>query len=188
MSKKKRKKNNVAEKSASKKEMVLNNEKKSQSPIRTLVVIAVVALAVYPFAQWARARRQERLNEELLRAARAGDGDELRRLLTRGADTEAKDRGGRTPLWRAAWHGHTHVAELLLAHGADANAVTTNGMTPLHAAGREGRTDVAQLLVAEGVDVDASLSGGHEVRVNMYPPEDPFSAPGLYFDVLEEVV
>ena len=48
----KKKKNNLAEKSALKKEMVLNTEKKSQSPLRTLVVIAVVVvvgLAFYMF-------------------------------------------------------------------------------------------------------------------------------------------
>ena len=45
MSKNKSKKNKVAEKSASKKEMVLNAEKKSQSPLRTLVVVAVVVVA-----------------------------------------------------------------------------------------------------------------------------------------------
>ena len=45
MSKNKSKKNKVAEKSASKKEMVLNAEKKSQSPLKTLVVVAVVVVA-----------------------------------------------------------------------------------------------------------------------------------------------
>jgi uncharacterized membrane protein len=49
MSKKKRNKNNVAEKSASKKEMVLNTEKQSQSPLRTLAVIAVVVVAGLAF-------------------------------------------------------------------------------------------------------------------------------------------
>ncbi|MGD8255325.1 MAG: DUF2318 domain-containing protein [Syntrophobacterales bacterium] len=52
MSKKKRKKNSGAEKSASKKEIVLNTEKQSQSPFRTLAVIAVVVgagLAFYLF-------------------------------------------------------------------------------------------------------------------------------------------
>ena len=49
---KKKKKNNVAEKSASKKEIILNTEKQSQSPFRTLAVIAVVVgagLAFYLF-------------------------------------------------------------------------------------------------------------------------------------------
>jgi uncharacterized membrane protein len=49
MSKKKRNKNNVAEKSASKKEIVLNTEKQSQSPLRTLAVIAVVVVAGLAF-------------------------------------------------------------------------------------------------------------------------------------------
>jgi uncharacterized membrane protein len=49
MSEKRRNKNNVAEKSASKKEMVLNTEKQSQSPFRTLAVIAVVVVASLAF-------------------------------------------------------------------------------------------------------------------------------------------
>ena len=49
MSKKKSKNNNVAEKSASKKEIVLNTEKQSQSPFRTLAVIAVVVVAGLAF-------------------------------------------------------------------------------------------------------------------------------------------
>jgi uncharacterized membrane protein len=49
MSKKKTNKNNVAEKSASKKEIVLNTEKQSQSPFRTLAVIAVVVVAGLAF-------------------------------------------------------------------------------------------------------------------------------------------
>jgi uncharacterized membrane protein len=45
MSKKERSKNNVAEKSASKKEMILNTGTQSQSPLRTLAVIAIVVVA-----------------------------------------------------------------------------------------------------------------------------------------------
>ena len=48
----KKKKKNVAEKSASKKEIVLNTKKQSQSPLRTLAVIAIVVgagLAFYLF-------------------------------------------------------------------------------------------------------------------------------------------
>ena len=42
MSNNKNKKKNVAEKSASKREVVLNTEKKSQSPLRTLLVVGMV--------------------------------------------------------------------------------------------------------------------------------------------------
>ena len=46
---KKNKKNNVAEKSASKKEAILKSETKSQSPLRTLLVVAVVVIGGLAF-------------------------------------------------------------------------------------------------------------------------------------------
>jgi uncharacterized membrane protein len=46
---KKNKKNNVAEKSASKKEAILKTETKSQSPLRTLLVVAVVVIGGLAF-------------------------------------------------------------------------------------------------------------------------------------------
>jgi uncharacterized membrane protein len=49
MSKNNKKKNNLAEKSASKKEAILKTETKSQSPLRTLLVVAVVVIGGLAF-------------------------------------------------------------------------------------------------------------------------------------------
>lgn len=84
-----------------------------------VVVIAAVAVAVYPFAQRAWQKRQERLDRELCDAARHRDTDEVRRLLLRGADVDAKDDRGKTPLRLAEERGHTSLAALLKQHGVE---------------------------------------------------------------------
>ena len=45
----------------------------------------------------------------LHKAARAGDVRECEELLSRGADTEAADKFGRTPLFVAARWGHNEI-------------------------------------------------------------------------------
>ncbi len=56
-------------------------------------------------------------------AALTGDTNTLTRLLNEGADVNAKDNYGRTPLSLAAYRGKTDVAELLISKGADIDYV-----------------------------------------------------------------
>jgi hypothetical protein len=96
------------------------------------------------------------LDEELLDAARNGDTARVRELLRKGANANAKDRGGWTPLHWAAFWGHVDVAKLLLEHGADVNAKeSVYDATPLHVAAATGHADVARLLLEHGADVNA---------------------------------
>jgi ankyrin repeat protein len=82
-------------------------------------------------------------------------------LLPKGADVNAKDGLGDTPLADAARHGQKDVAELLLANKADVNAKDDiGGLTPLHKAAWEGHKDVVKLLVANGADVNAKDKSG----------------------------
>ena len=67
-------------------------------------------------------------------AARRGNVQVAEALLECGANIEARDSLGETPLRRAVNCGKTGVAALLLAKGADPHSVGSKGLTPLSAA------------------------------------------------------
>jgi uncharacterized protein len=67
-------------------------------------------------------------------------------LLRAGADPNAAQHGGWTPLHEAAHHGYLALAELLLAHGADPRAASDDSSTPLQMAERGGHAEVAERL------------------------------------------
>ena len=64
---------------------------------------------------------------DLLDAARGGDTKQLAALLTKGANLEARDKEGRTPLMLAAQYGRTAAVKLLLDRGAKPDARDAHG-------------------------------------------------------------
>ena len=67
-------------------------------------------------------------------AARRGNVEVSEVLLDCGADIEARDSLGETPLRRAVNCGKIGVAELLLTRGADLHSRGSKGLTPQSAA------------------------------------------------------
>jgi len=94
------------------------------------------------------------LNDDLIEAARWGDLEKVKKLLDRGADVNARDKDGWTPLHWASVHGHLDVIKLLVERGADVNA-SNHGWTPLHEAASRGHLNVVKFLVERGADVNA---------------------------------
>ena len=88
-------------------------------------------------------------------AAKDGDASEVKELLAKGAEVNAKNKYGKTPLHYAALNGHLDVVKELLAKGAEVDAKPDAGYTPLHEAARKGHLDVVKELLSKGAEVDA---------------------------------
>ena len=90
------------------------------------------------------------LDRALIDAARDGSIALVRRGLSRGADVNAKDDGGWSPLHSASTLGHKKIAELLIDKGADVNVKNDFGQPPLDWAVVYGHTEIADLLRKHG--------------------------------------
>ena len=89
-------------------------------------------------------------------------GEDIRACLAAGANLNARNENGSTPLHIAVWHGNDPaVVATLLDAGANPNAEDENGRTPLHlAAGYNDSHDVTAVLVDAGADPNARDSHG----------------------------
>jgi uncharacterized protein len=120
-------------------------------------------------------------------------------LLARGADIEAEDTWGKTPIHVAAEHGHAGIIRILAEHGAELNkhgalalskaisshsreafdallecganpaAPLRDGKTLLMVAAEAGETGMMAPLVAAGLDLDCV--DGHGKTALMYSAE-----------------
>lgn len=81
-------------------------------------------------------------------------------LLAHGADTNARDKYGDTPLICAINGDKDAVAMALIMHGADPNAAN-NALErfPLYCAIRKGKADLVKALIDHGADVNALVEG-----------------------------
>ena len=113
-------------------------------------------------------------------AASLGHRDEAKRLLLAGADPNAKDNLGRTPLFRALKNRHYDVAELLLDKGADPSAFDYPGSTPLHLAAKTGDAAAAALLIKRGANVNASHDAKSRTPMTWETPNPVVDEDGDY--------
>ena len=85
-------------------------------------------------------------------------------LVEGGADIEARNRAGKTPLYISACFGSRASVLALLRLGADANTRLGHGLTPLHGVCRAGNLAVADLLLRWGADETAVNKYGKTAR------------------------
>jgi ankyrin repeat protein len=91
-------------------------------------------------------------------AAAVGNIEQVKSLISKGADVNAMDdRLDGTPLHLAAYWGQRQVVELLIANGTNVNAKNKWDRTPLHDAIDRGRTEIVELLRKHGAKVEISV-------------------------------
>lgn len=94
------------------------------------------------------------LGKRLLDAAKRGETEEVRTLMSNGAPFTT-DWLGTSPLHFATQYGHIETAEILLRAGISRDARTKVDRTPLHVAAQEGHVDIVELLITHAADIDA---------------------------------
>ena len=96
----------------------------------------------------------------LTEAVRNRDYAAVSSLLEGGADANAPEEDGATPLhWAVRWDD-LQAADLLLGAGADAGAANDYGVTPLSLACINRNPAMVGKLLAAGADPDAATSMG----------------------------
>mmetsp|Transcript_44953 Transcript_44953/g.113061 ORF Transcript_44953/g.113061 Transcript_44953/m.113061 type:complete len:781 (-) Transcript_44953:446-2788(-) len=96
----------------------------------------------------------------LMSAANVGDVEHCRNLIAQGADVNASDDYGWTPLRYAVRKRDFATTSLLIEMDADVNKASKSGRTPLMSAVANRAPDIVQLLVDNGADPKAKNGDG----------------------------
>jgi hypothetical protein len=90
------------------------------------------------------------LDRNLVEAVKKGYPPIVQAFLAKGANVNAVDDDGGTPLIWAVARGQPEIVRLLLSRGADVLAADTGGMTALKLAERKKLPEIAEILRAAG--------------------------------------
>ena len=98
--------------------------------------------------------RQE-LNESLIMAVQSGASpDNVKKILSQGANIDTTDHDDKTALMIAAENGYVQIISVLLKKGADVNRKTRDGMTALMLAVMNDNPDAPEKLLDRKANIN----------------------------------
>ncbi|KAF4460326.1 Pfs NACHT and Ankyrin domain [Fusarium albosuccineum] len=97
----------------------------------------------------------------ILNISRFGLEDEMKYLIDKGANVNARDDVGSTLLHKAFDDGKESLMRHLIENGADINCQNTGGNTPLHHASVSGKEFNARILLENGADAILRCNEGN---------------------------
>ena len=103
---------------------------------------------------------------ELMKAARDGNIEAVKRAIENGAEVDYHTEKGKTALMVAASNGHTEAVKLLLDHGAEIDRQDNFGTTAIIVAATAAQTQTAELLAQRGADPTHKDSSGGSALSN----------------------
>lgn len=99
------------------------------------------------------------MKTEWLEGIERGDVAQLGRLLSSGADVNARDRYGQTGLMIAAGRGKADVLRLLIDRGAALDQTAKFGLSAVMLAVINGHVEIVRMLVQAGARLDLRGTG-----------------------------
>ena len=120
---------------------------------------------------------RERLNSELLKAAKEGELSRIKTILEKGADVNAKGNFGDTPLHHATHYAaancNIEIVRFLIEKGADVNSETGLGDSPLAIAAESNNVELCKFLMEKGANVN--------IRKDLTEIDDTFGGVYVYY-------
>ncbi|MFA5086826.1 MAG: ankyrin repeat domain-containing protein [Candidatus Paceibacterota bacterium] len=144
--------------------------------VAILLILILVGVASIFF--WNRINQQNL--SKLPEVAKNGNSKDLKALINAGADVNAEDSSGETPLILASYNNNLATVEELIKSGADVNAKDLMEQTPLMLASGKGHLDIVKELIKDGADVNAE-------DINKLTPLMTASHNG-YLNIVEELI
>lgn len=119
----------------------------------------------------------------LIRACLNGDEEVVRLLLLFGADANAADVNGYTPLYAATKTALPETVEMLMKYGADPNSSAGHdGETPLVLAAQDHNFELVHMMLMYGADASVAMTGGNTPLVKCIDKRVPIKIIELMLD------
>ena len=102
----------------------------------------------------------ELMTSIIIKASQRGYVEVVEALIATGADVNAANHSGCTPILEASCFGHLEIVQALIAAGADVNRASNQDSTPISWASQKGHLEVVRALIAAGADVNKADNDG----------------------------